>query len=65
VRLSNMVCADERLVPTDALKETWFGLNASLTYICEQARHGRCLIVSDSVVKFLDDSKTFCCQTLT
>jgi len=42
VRLAGIVCMSVRHAPTDDLKETWFGLNASLTYICKQARHGTC-----------------------
>jgi len=40
VRYARAVCKDSRLAPADDLKETWFGLNASLTYVCKQARHG-------------------------
>jgi len=46
VRLAGLVCTSVRLAPTDDLKETWFGLNASLTYVCKQARHGRSRSVS-------------------
>ena len=46
MRLAGLVCTSVRLAPTDDLKETWFGLNASLTYVCKQARHGRSRSVS-------------------
>ena len=41
VRLAELVCTSAGLAITDDFKEKWFSLNASLTYICREARHGR------------------------